>query len=209
MFRFVSRAENSHHYFEACEVLAELLVNRGSYDRAEPYFEKLAAAPWPETQWRAALLEGRMLLAQAKYGDALAKFDVVLNASGASAPADESEKLTLAATVGKADCLAESGKGADAIRMIEDVIAKADPEQAEAQALAYNALGRCYLKSDKPKDALLAFLHVDVLYQSVPEAHAEALSRLAPLWESMGKADRARDARKVLSDRYPQSRWAR
>jgi tetratricopeptide (TPR) repeat protein len=206
MYRFVNRAEDSFHYFEACEVLGDLLMNRGNYDRAQSFYEKLAAAPWRDTQLQSALLAGRALEAQGKYDQALVKFTAVLDAVSASEASDE---LRLAATLGKAGCLAETGRTPDAQRMIEDVIAQVDPERSALQALAYNTLGRCYLKADKKKDALLAFLHVDILYQSVPEAHAEALAHLAPLWESMGKADRSREARKMLQERYPNSRWAR
>ena len=71
--------------------------------------------------------------------------------------------------------------------MIEQMIQDTDPEQKELQARAYNALGNCYEQAGRTKDALLAFLHVDVLYGTVPDAHAEALSHLIPLWESVGQ----------------------
>ena len=67
--------------------------------------------------------------------------------------------------------------------MIEQMIQDTDPEQKELQARAYNALGDCYERAGRTKDALLAFLHVDVLYSTVPDAHAEALSHLVKLWE--------------------------
>ena len=70
-------------------------------------------------------------------------------------------------------------------------------------------LRRCHVASNKPKDALLAFLHVDVLYNTVPASHAEALAKLVPLWEAIGKPGRAREARQLLRERYPNSRWAR
>jgi TolA-binding protein len=104
--------------------------------------------------------------------------------------------------------LAETGSVKEGIDMLQDVIAKADPEEAELHALAYNALGHCYLKSDQTKDALLAFLHVDVIYNSSPEAHAEALFHLDRLWKAVGKEDRARQSRDLLKQRYPNSRWA-
>ena len=34
---------------------------------------------------------------------------------------------------------------------------------------------------------------VDVLYNNVPEAHAEALAHLAPLWKAIGQDERARE----------------
>jgi hypothetical protein len=55
----------------------------------------------------------------------------------------------------------------------------------------------------------LAYLHVDVLYSSVPDAHAEALSNLIPLWQAVGQEERAREARKTLEQRYAGSKWAK
>ena len=86
--------------------------------------------------------------------------------------------------------------------MIHEVIRDADPEDSELHAIAYNALGQCYRQADKPKEALLAFLHVDVLYSSIPAAHVEALENLAALWTSFGQAGRAREARGLLRDQY-------
>ena len=55
----------------------------------------------------------------------------------------------------------------------------------------------------------MAFLHVDVLYSTVPEAHAEALSHLVPLWQATGQADRARESRELLQQKYSRSKWAK
>jgi hypothetical protein len=55
----------------------------------------------------------------------------------------------------------------------------------------------------------MAFLHVDVLYSTVPEAHAEALAHLVPLWQAIGQADRARESRELLQQKYAKSKWAK
>jgi len=55
----------------------------------------------------------------------------------------------------------------------------------------------------------LAFLHVDVLYFTVPEAHAEALANLVELWEAMHKTERAQRARAILDEQYRNSPWAK
>jgi hypothetical protein len=64
-------------------------------------------------------------------------------------------------------------------------------------------------KAGRTKEALLAFLHVDVLYFTTPEAHAEALANLAELWEEVQKPERAVKARQVLQERYGSSPWAK
>jgi hypothetical protein len=104
--------------------------------------------------------------------------------------------------------LAETGKADEAIKQLQELIRKNDPQDAVLFARAYNALGRCYLKQNKPKDALLALLHTDVLFYSDADAHAEALYHLSKLWNEVNKSDRALAARTTLRERYAGSVWA-
>ena len=76
-------------------------------------------------------------------------------------------------------------------------------------ARAYNVLGTAYRQTGRTQEALLAFLHVDVLYPSVPEAHAEALANLADLWQQVHQNERANRARKTLEEEYPDSPWTK
>jgi tetratricopeptide (TPR) repeat protein len=124
-----------------------------------------------------------------------------------TAEGKEADSQHFAAQLGKASALAAGGKIDDAVKLVNDVIAKADPDNQEIYARAYVALGNCYKAAGKPKDALLAFLEVDLLYPNSPEQHAEALANLAMLWAKVDKADRAAQARSQLQGKYPHSRW--
>jgi tetratricopeptide (TPR) repeat protein len=203
---FVRKNRQNFHYWEAVETMGDLLAASEKFDGAQKQYAELSKAPWPDYQMRADISLGRILQAQDKHAEAIQQFDTVL-----AMPEDnESAKAQkLSATLGKAVSLAATSHVDDAAKMIEDVIANADPEQKELQARAYNALGNCYEKAGKTKDALLAFLHVDVLYSTVPEAHAEALSHLIPLWQAVGQEARAREARQTLQEKYANSRWAK
>ena len=55
----------------------------------------------------------------------------------------------------------------------------------------------------------MAFLHVDVLYYSDADAHAEALANLAELWNTLQQTERAVRARRTLDEQYPSSPFAR
>jgi tetratricopeptide (TPR) repeat protein len=199
---FVRSHPQNFHYLEAAELMGDLLMASDKFAAAQKQYAELAKTPWPEYKTRAGVLVGRTLQAQGKHDEAIAQFDTVL---GSSADNDS----TRAATLGKAVSLAATEHLDDAVRMIEQVIQDTDPEQKDLQARAYNALGDCYERAGRTKDALLAYLHVDVLYSTVPEAHAEALAHLIPLWEAVGQDARAREARQVLQERYAGSRWAR
>ena len=136
---------------------------------------------------------------------ALSRFDDVL---AMDATGKDADRQKLAASLGKASALAGAGKTDQAVKSIEEIIAKADAENLELHARAYNILGDCYKLAGKKKEALLAYLHVDLLYARFPEQHAEALANLATLWNDVDKAERAAQARSTLEEKYPNSVWA-
>lgn len=205
MARFVANEKDSWHWLEANQLVGDLLVANATYGPAQRYYEVLAKAPWPEYKMRAGVAIGRALLAEGKPDEAMKAFEGVLQLS---AEGEAGEMQHMAATLGKARAMAEAGQHADAIKLVEEIIGKADPEAVELHARAYNTLGTALRKAEKPEDALLAFLHVDVLYFSIPEAHAEALANLAELWNELHKSERALQARQILEQRYKNSPWA-
>jgi tetratricopeptide (TPR) repeat protein len=185
--------------------LGDLLSAVNRAEQAEKYYAKLSSAPWPEHKMRSSVLVGRALVAQKQFDRAIAKFD---DALAAGADVKQGDSLRLAATLGKASAMAGAGKTDDAIRSVEEVIAKAQAEDQELHARAYIVLGNCHKAANRKKEALLAFLHVDLLYSRFAEQHAEALANLATLWAEVNKADRAAQARATLEEKYPTSAWA-
>ena len=208
LFKFYKAYPNSYHFYEAAEVLGDLAVATGKYDAAATFYGDtgLGGAPWPEYKLKAGLLMGRALVLAGKFDDAAKAFETV---AGSGETNTEANALKQHAIVGKAQCLAETGKPEEGITMLNDIVAKNDPQlDGKLFARAYNALGNCYLKQSKPKDALMAFLKTDLLFFTDSDAHAEALSKLATLWDTTGHSDRATDARNKLRDRYSGSIWA-
>jgi tetratricopeptide (TPR) repeat protein len=139
------------------------------------------------------------LVAQGKMTEALPLFEGVLSSE---ARGDLADRQKLAATLGKARCLASQQKLDEAVKMVREVIASSSPEDAAINAQAYNALGGIYRKSHKTDDALLAFLHVELLYPSVPKERIEALENLVPLWTEKQRPDRARETERILNDEF-------
>ncbi|GIW95134.1 MAG: hypothetical protein KatS3mg110_3175 [Pirellulaceae bacterium] len=202
---FVANNAESFHYFDAVQLVGELAFAMGRYDVAVDYYGRLAQAPWPDYQLRAKVMLARAYQAQGKYAEALQKYDEVLQAPADSAATAREQLL---AQLGKAVCLAEQGRADEGQSIVEVIIRDNDPQDVELFARAYNALGLCHLKAGRTKDALLAFLHVDLLFASQSDAHAEALYYLSDLWSQVGRSDRAAEARSLLKSRYAGSVWA-
>lgn len=205
MLAFVRAAPQSWHFYEAAETLGDVSMSSGKYADAAKYYGPLATAPWPEYQLRGQIAVGRALIGSRQFDEALGKFEAVL-ANELSTPEGLRQKSL--AQVGKAICLAEKGQPDAGIALLQELIQKNDPQDGQLFARIYNALGRCYLKQNKPKDAVLALLHTDLLFYQDPDAHAEALYYLSRLWGELNKSDRALAARNTLRERYAGSVWA-
>lgn len=201
---FASQASGSYHFYEVARMLGDLAVSSGNYDGATKYYGALSKAPWPDMKMSGNVLEARALLAQDKADAAIKKFDQVLKTDASVAGAARQKSF---ASVGKAQALALTGKADEGIALAQKVIENADPQDKELFGRAYNALGQCYMKQSQPKEALLAYLHTDILFYRDPEIHAEALYHLSNLWKEVNSPDEATSARNLLINQYPGSVW--
>ncbi len=204
MKAFVGGAPNSYHYYEAAEMVGDLALSMGKYDDAVRAYGAMAKAQTEDIQMRANNSAARALVANKNFPDALTRYQAVLD-SGLATPEAANQKVY--ATIGKAQCLGETGKPDEGIKMLDDIIQKNDPADSKLFARTYNALGACHMKAGRAKDAILAYLHTDVLFYTDGDAHAEALYWLTKLWTQEQKADRATACRATLRDRYSGSLW--
>lgn len=205
---FVNSAPQSYHIHRANELLGDLYLAVGQYDAASKSYDAVAAAPWTDYKMRAHVAKGRAHQANEDYSGAQSEYEAAIALAKDGEGDSQVEAQRLAAVLGTAECMAESNQFDKAIEVVEGVIQNADPENTVLNARAYNTLGTCYRKANRPKDALLAFLHVDLLYYPHAESHARALKNLAELWTEIDKPDRAIQAQQLLKDRYANSRWA-
>ncbi|TWT86821.1 hypothetical protein Mal64_36510 [Pseudobythopirellula maris] len=203
---FLKSHPESFHTLEATELVGDLLAAVGKDSSATRMYAKLAATPWPAYQARALVRTGELLERRGDHAEAIERFE---QAARLAEGDPLSEEQLLAARLGKAKSLAASGSADEAASIARGVISEGDPEDAAAQAAAYNALGASRLAAGDAKDALFAYLHVDLLYPQSGEAHAEALHHLADLWNRVGKPSESRAAREKLSREYAGTRWAK
>ncbi len=200
------RTENktNFRYLEATLLEAQLLSADAT--AAQELLKEVQAAPVKGFQLQAGVQLGRVLLAGNDAAGALAAFDQVIQQSAGDAGSTSAQFDGL---LGKALCQQKQGQTDEAIATLDDVISKASESESQTLAEAWLLKGDCFRSRNLAKDALYAYLHVDVLYASEPAAHSEALFRLAALWAPAGHQDRADEALVRLTEKYPNSSWAK
>lgn len=202
------RSKNGEHYryYEAVGFLGQLYMAKKDFIKAQTAFDQLGKAPWKETQMASRINSGKLAQADNKTEDALKAFDEVI-AMKAEGPQEESQRQE--AMLGKSRILVVQKSYDEALKLLDEVIAKAAAEDAKVQAEAYIRQGDCLREQGKDNDALLAYLHVDVLFPSEKLLHAEALFHLSRLWEKVGQKGRATETRERLETEFPNSDWTK
>jgi len=203
---FRGKYADSRFHYPLHELLGQLQIEKGNDIAAAQAFRELAASPVNDFKLKAAIWEGRLLLKAGKFAEAQAKFDEIAAAKAAS-PAEKLRQQE--ALLAKGDSLVKQKKLDEAEQMFRKVINEASPEESELQATTCNALGDVLREAGKPKEAILAYLEVDLLYSTQKAAHARAIYYVALLWDQLGHSDNATESREKLKRLYPDSSWAK
>lgn len=199
---------NAEHlgFYESQNYLGQLYSAKGDFAKAQAAFEGLGKAPWKDFQIAAKVAVGRMQLKQNNIDGAVKTFD---EAASGTADTDAEKARRAEAQVGKAACLSKQSKHDEALKLIDEVIKATSTEEASTMAFAYVLQGDCYQAQSKIKDAVLAYLHVPILFPKEKAAHAEALYHLAKISGQIGQPDRGTEAGETLLEAYPNSEWAK
>ncbi len=206
---FVAGQRDNFRFFEAQSLLAEVALRTNDAPAADSAFNSLTQSPWPDTQMAGKNGLARVLLAQNNVTGAKTAFDEVV-ALDAKTPAELTRRLQ--AMLGQARCMQLQMQHADAIKILEQVIEQANPEETRTLAEAYLRQGDSLAAlGQNAKDAVMAYLHVDVIPDLAAEGdlHAEALYQLSKLWGTVGKAAQGAEASAKLEQLYPKSEWAK
>lgn len=202
---------NSHRdffrYYDAQLLLAEIALLSEDHSAATSAFTLLEDAPWQDYKMAGQLGSARTALAQDNIREAKSIFDQV----AAVEPSNDFEKSRrLEAMLGQAQCLQRESQYDDAAQILEEVVRQTGPDDTLLLAEAYVQLGDCFsADGQKVKQAVLAYLHVDVIPSLAKhsELHARALFNLAKLWPAVGQPGRAAEASAKLEQDYPNSEW--
>ncbi len=202
---YVSKNGKSHHFFQMQELLGDLLARAGKADDALAAYSQLAKGP-TAVKVRGGTAKADLLLAQRNVDQAIAEYDAAIKLAGDD---KDNQLQRRVAELGKAKCLSLKGKHDPAIAAVQQLVKDSSPEDKEFLSRAYTALGGIYrAMGGKDQDALISYLTVDLVYNVLPESHAEALFNLGELWERGSNPERSRDARQSLKTSYPASQWA-
>lgn len=189
-------------FYEATNLLGQLQLAKPDLAAARAAFGELAQAPSNDYQLAAQIAQGRILMAEGQQDAAVAEFDKAIAAAGEQARKFE-------ALLGKAKALVNLSKHDEALAVLDEVTAKAPPTASALQAEAYVLQGNSLQAASRNKEAVLAYLHVDILFPRETAYHAESLFHMARLWKTVQAPERGVDAEAKLTSLYPNSEWAK
>jgi tetratricopeptide (TPR) repeat protein len=204
--KFRTANKDNFRYLEATLLQASIHSLKGETDAGKLLLDEVQTSSVKGYQLQAGVDKGRLLLLADDASGALQSFDDVIQKS----QGDESATGAMYdGLLGRAMCLKQQSSLDESIKTLDEVIAKAPPTETRILAEAWIRKGDCLRQKNQAKAALMAYLHVDVLYSGEPAQHAEALLRLSQLWGPGGHQDRAVDASTRLAESYPNSQWAK
>src|SRR5262249_13710381 len=196
---FVQLYPTSRHIIPAREALARLQLATSDFTAAEATISELAKLP--KAGERAAVLRARVLTKQGRYDEAISELDRLIASLPDRSTAQREARLA------KAESLVGLKKYKEAEELVRQVIQAAPPEDVAAQSAAYNTLGDCLRAANRPKEALLAYLHTDLLYGKDKQEHPRALFQIEKLFRLLKQDGRADDYAQRLRQEYPRSQW--
>lgn len=203
---FVKGQADSFRFFEAVQLLGAVQLAKEDFSGAEQSFTRLAQAPWSDYKMAAQNATAQLALKKGDLAGALSAYEQVLS-QNASSPAEKSRRN--AALIGKASVQLKQGGANQALTAVTEAIAATDPEDSEVQAQAWILKGECLKTQGKVKEAILAYLHVPVLFEKEKVPLTEALYNLAVLWPRADQPERGLAARQELEENYPDSPWTK
>jgi hypothetical protein len=103
----------------------------------------------------------------------------------------------------KAQSLVGLKKSKEAETLVGPVLRATPAEDAAARSATYNTLGDCLRAANCPKDALLAYLHTDLLFRKDRQEHSRALFQIEKLFRQLKQEARADAFAERLRQKYP------
>lgn len=205
LLKFVQSDAQSFHFYATSDALGTLAASTGAYDKASKYFAALATAPFPEYKLKAQYMLGMSNIYLGKTAEARSSFE---GATSASADNQEAKRFQKLSRLGLVRCETADKKYDEAIKNLRTMVSDNDATDSQLFAEIYNALGEAHRLAGQDEEAVLAYLHTDLLFTNDPASHGEALYYLSQLFLK-SDPQRAADAKSRLQSLYSSSAWAK
>jgi len=204
--QFRKAGADHYRFYEATSLLGSVQLAKPDFAAARATFEQLAQAPSNDYKLSARIAQGRILMGEGQSDAAAKMFDEAIAAAG---PSGSEQTRKYEAMLGKARALAAQGQHSEALTVLDEVTAKAPADATALQAEAYVLQGNSLQALNRNKEAVLAYLHVDILFPRESGFHAESLYHMARLWKTVQSPERGLDAENKLTTAYPNSSWTK
>ena len=192
-------------YFESVQFLLQLQLSAKDFEGARTTVELLKKAAPNDLSLVVQLIDARVLAAEGKTDDAIASFAAVVQSAGNS-PSELACKNE--AVLGQVRGLISRSKFEEALNIVEAITEKWGPvENTAFEAESFILQGDALRGLARNKEAILAYLYVDINFPREAEFHAEALYQLIHLGTIERQPDRSAETTARLFQLYPKSEW--
>ncbi len=206
MTKFVKEHPDSYRYYEAMQALGAAffaMSERQTKKDAKQDFLKRAREAYATLE----NAESEEIRARGKLGLAKVAFESSELDSAKELFGEVSEQTEFAvesaeAKTGLARVLARQGEVDEATGLLNELLEATPNDATRRQARIYNALGDVYAEANRPHEAVLAYLHVDLLYPAARTERVAALKALVAQWRKLNREDRAQETIERLRDRF-------
>jgi tetratricopeptide (TPR) repeat protein len=192
-------------FYESVMMLARLQLAAKDFEGARKTVDILKKASSSELNFRALIAEATVLASEGKTDESIAAF-----ATAAESAGNSPTEITLKneALIGQARGLITRTKYDEALKILESITERQGPvEDTAAEAEAFVLQGQALRALGRNKEAILAYLYVDVNFPREADFHAEALYHLVSLWKLDRQHDRSTESAGKLVQLYPKSEW--
>ncbi len=205
MMNFVKEHSDSYRFYEANQLLGAAFFalserqNKKSAEqnlkRAKDAYSALEKASSEEIQTR-----GRLGLAKIAFN--IGDLEEAKSLFSEAARRDDFTLEFSEARIGLARVLSRQGSADEATAVLNELLIATPNDATQRQARIYNALGDVCAESDRPQEAVVAYLHVDLLYPAARTERVAALQALVSQWRKLGREDRAQETIERLRERF-------
>ncbi len=198
---FIKEAPESYRYYDACALLGDLVVKSGKLSDAGKFYAKLEESKSDSLRARGKAGRANVAFLSNDLEQAESLFAEVAD-STTNDSKFEALSVQTTAKIGLARVLAKREKYEEARKTLEDLLASTPNSATLQQASIYGALGEVCADSGATEEAIVAYLHVDLLYPTARAERVKALQALVGLWRQVGREDRAIETETILRERF-------